>query len=449
MSPTRRRAASIATAGATALLLAAVPVGARAAWTAPQDLGPLAQAGRSSALASNARGDAVAVLQSPGGAISVARARAHGAFGAPVTIAAKGYGPRVAIDERGVALIAFGYLDGTIDEPLDLREDPCCEGVKVAVWRPGHRPTRPRAVRRRGIVTVLGPLAATRGHRGVLIGRDRYGSPAPVRLVPVTLDGRLGRLRTVANASWTPTTLQWVGGRAVAGLARTLRRGGTRLAAARQRRGGAFNAVRTFATATRVSDFSRDSRQLAMAADGRGGQVAVYRAGRTPALRLVVARKPLAGRVRSDVLVRGRATYVKIAAPAVARDGSIVAPWVRRAPGGAAGFGKEHAYVTTRSAGGRLVTTRLLGPVTSVNEQAAAAAPRGRGAVSSDRIAGRSGIVTTLVALRAGRPLPGTPFAVSQNVFGIEPTRLTGNPQDPVRALFSVRGRALSTLLAP
>lgn len=186
-----------------------------------------------------------------------------------------------------------------------------------------------------------------------------------------------------------------------------------------------------------------------MTADGRGGQVAVWRAGTSPDRRVVVARKPLAGRVRSDVVVRGRASYVKIAAPAIARDGSIVAPWVRRVPARAAGFGKEYGYVTTRSARGRLVTTRLLGPVTSVNEQAAAVAPGGRGAVSADHIDGRAGIVTSLFALRAGRPLATPQFEVSQSLLGIAPTNLTGNQQDPARALFSLAGRARATRLEP
>ena len=79
--------AALASAGA------AGPAGGRASWTPAQDLGPVGgETFSNTALASNDRGDAVAVLSTSAG-IFVRRASAGQAFSAPRRIAASGFRP--------------------------------------------------------------------------------------------------------------------------------------------------------------------------------------------------------------------------------------------------------------------------------------------------------------------------------------------------------------------
>jgi hypothetical protein len=440
MNPARRRRRlrfAVVAAGVV------VPTTATAAWTPPQDVLPNRCCASPAALASNARGDAVAAF-GEFNSLSIARASAHRRFGRRVRISSRGYsGASVAIDEGGVALIAFTYDDETDPGHLEGRgDDGCCTGVKVVVWRPGRRPTRPRAIFAPGTSTLLGAVAATRGRRGVLVVAERgtavYGSGrrAPVQLARVRLDGRIGRLRTVANSNWSPTTLQWTRGRAVAGLMRPRGGQGIDLGFARQGSRGTFLDVRRFERIARApSDVL--SRAVEMTADGRGGQVAVWRRARGTRREILLGRVSLAGRLRATVLASGEpTTEFLFAAPAVARDRWIVVGWAQ------ADTSARSAWVTTRSPRGRLVTRRTLGStrggpvVRPVEALSAAAAPGGGGAVSVDFDRPR-GWATRIVGLRGGRPLPGAVLEARSDMPHRR-TLLTGNLLDPARALFEI-----------
>jgi hypothetical protein len=445
---TRRLTAALAVTMAALATAAPSEAAAAPAWTSPQDLG---EAGgdflSDSALASNDRGDAVVVVARTTG-VFAARARAHEGFAALRRIARSGSRPSVAIDPRGIAVIAFDYFDGT-HEATDLRDDDCCTGVKVGVWRPGHAPTRPRAVRRRGISTQLGAIAATRGHRGVLVAGDPYSATTndTPQLAPMRLDGRIGALRAVAKAGWIPTTLQWVGGRAVAGLARSGDGHGTQIAVARQRRDRRFNAPRVFVRLTgqlATSYLNSKLAALQMTPDGHGGQIAVYQRGKRPHLRIALSRKPLEGRARTSIVQRGPARGVKLTPPARARDGSIAFAWARG--GGSPGY-RETPYVTTRSRLGRLRTARLLDGVSSVEELAVAAAPGGAGAVGVRGTIGLTSDPARILALGEGVPLPAVGLQIAITQFATTSIVLSANARDPARAVYEVGGRAFATLL--
>lgn len=149
--------------------------------------------------------------------VAVARARAHGRFGRRIRIARGGSDPKVAIDERGTALISFAYFDKSAGEFPEDRGDTCCMGAKVAVWRRERsRPTAPRAVTRRGVTAEVNAVAARQGRRGVLYTEFAgYRLPSnPVRFAPVRVDGRLGQARVIAGNGLTGATLQFSGGRA-------------------------------------------------------------------------------------------------------------------------------------------------------------------------------------------------------------------------------------------
>lgn len=446
---TRRTSTALATAIAAFAASAGQATAAAPGWTPPQDLGAVgSDFGAGSALASNDRGDAVAVITT-GTSVLVARASANRAFAAPVRIAAANEGrPRVAIDERGVALLAFDYADGT-HEATDFRDDDCCTGVKVSVWRPAHRPTTPRAVRRRGIPTTLGAIAATRGHRGVLVAGDEFGDPEPVRFVPVRIDGRLGTVRTVANTTWTPMTLQWVAGRAIAGLARAGDGRGTQIAVARQRRDQRFAAPHSFVKLTGqlgLSYYDSSLSALTMTPDGRGGQIAAYQRGKRPNLRIALSRKPLNGRVRTSTVRRGPARAVKLTPPVRARDGWIAFAWARR--GGAPGY-LETAYVTTRSPAGRLATAALASPATFASDLAVSVAPGGGGAVGVGTIVALQGTRAAILALAGGRPQPAGALDLGLSRATATSTVLSSNARDPARAVVQLGGRAFATRLAP
>ncbi|MDP2710474.1 MAG: hypothetical protein Q8O56_04585 [Solirubrobacteraceae bacterium] len=445
MSPARclvLLAAAVAAAVAAPTAAFASASGSARGWSVAQDILPNRCCASPVAIASNARGDAVAVF-SEGGGLTIARARANRRFGQRVRIASASYSEaRVAIDQRGVALVAFTFEDGSTPPAREDRfgMSGCCTGVRVVVWRPGQRPTTARAIFARGTSSVLGAVAATHGRRGVLVAGDPsrpehdLRPTAPVRLVTVGLDGRIGARRTVANRSWTPTTLQWVGRRAVAGLMRNGGGGRLDLGIARQGSGSAFLPAKRFARFARVPDPLRGS-EVEMTADGRGGQVAVWRRVTRSGLRLVVARASLGGQLRTNVVGRGFPAALTIAAPAVASDGGIVVPW-----GQVDADRSRSAHVTTRSPRGALATRRILaptrttGPGLAFDSLAAAAAPGGRGAVAVDRTVGFSAR-TRLVGLRGGRPATGTVLDLRTGPTGHR-TLLTGNRRDPARALF-------------
>lgn len=433
-------AAVVAVAAPTAA--AASASGSARGWSVAQDILPNRCCASPVAIASNARGDAVAVF-SEGGGLTIARARANRRFGQRVRIASASYPEaRVALDQRGVALVAFTFEDGSTRPAHEDRfgMTGCCTGVSVVVWRPGQRPTRPRAITARGTSAILGAVAATHGRRGVLVAGDpsrpehSIRPTGPVRLVAVGLDGRIGTRRTVANRSWTPVTLQWVGRRAVAGLMRNSGGGRLDLGIARQGSGSAFLPAKRFARFARVPDPLLGS-EVEMTADGRGGQVAVWRRITPVGLRLVLARASLGGRLRTNVVGRGFPASLMIAAPAVASDGGIVLPW-----GQIDADQSRSAHVTTRSPRGRLVTRRILEPTRTAGRAlafdslAAAAAPGGRGAVAIDRTVGFSAR-TRLVGLRGGRSATGAVLDLRTGSSSHR-TLLTGNRRDPARALF-------------
>ncbi len=432
-----------------AALASAGPAHAAApSWTTPQDLGAIGgETISNTALATNDRRDAVAVL-STAGAIFAARATAGRPFSTPRPISSSGFRPKVAIDSRGVALIAFSYDDGT-RVTSDLRDDDCCTGVRVSVWQPGRSPTPSRAVTRRGTSTQLGAVAATRGHRGVLIAGEEFTDSAedPARLVPVRIDGRLGATRRVAGSDWSPLTLQWTRERAIAGLVRISKGRGTELAVARQGRSLRFAAPRNFVRLTgqlSLSYYNSSLSELTMSPDGRGGQIAAYQRGKRPQLRLAITRKSLNGRARSSFVQRGPDRALKVTPPARARDGWIAVAWARR--GGPPAYA-EHAYVTTRSPAGRLRTTALPTAVNYFSTLAVGVAPGGAGAVGVGGSVPRLGAQARVVALAGGRPQQAIGF-------GVGPTRLTGgsivigsNARERARAVFEFAGRAFATRL--
>ncbi len=447
----KQRSCTVLAAVVAALLAAASPAGAAApTWTSPQDLGATqGDAISNTALASNDRGDAVAVVSKPDG-VYVARASARRAFSAPRRIASSGFRPRVAIDSRGVALVAFSYLDGS-HVATDLRDDDCCTGVRVSVWQPGRAPTRSRAVRPRGSSTQLGAIAATRGHRGVLIAGEEFSDNAedPPRLVPVRIDGRLGTARKVAPTGWSPLTLQWRQARAIAGLVRISKKRGTELAVARQRRNLAFNAPRDFVRLTgqlSLSYFDTGLSELTMSPDGHGGQIAAYQRGKRPNLRLAITRKSLDGRARTSFVQRGPDRALKATAPARARDGSIAVAWARR--GGAPAYG-EHAYVTVRAPSGRVTTTALPSPASFFDALAVGVAPGGAGAVGVGGSVPRMGLQVSLAALAGGRPLPAPALGFGPGRFTTTSISISSNARDPARAVFEFGGRAFAARLQP
>jgi hypothetical protein len=432
MSPARRLCLLAVLAAST--LLPAAAAATTHGWT------PVRRAVKTdcctpAAIASNARGDVVAAFSDSGG-LSVARARAHGAFGARVRIPAADYpSSRVAIDSRGVALIAFTYDDGTEPGYFEGRDEGCCTGVKVVVWRPGHRPTAPRTVFPRGSATSLAAIAATRGHRGVLVagqaGADTFDHADPT-FVPVRLDGRIATRRVVSSRGWAPATLQWVHGRAVVGLTRSSD-DQSELGVARQsRRSDAFGAVRRFGRITQApTDYATPA--LRMIADGRGGHVAVWRRASSPGQQLFLGRASLGGPLHATLIRRDIQGQLRFGDPAVASDRWIVLAW------GQSDDASRTGYVTTRSPRGRVVTSRIGGLnvgdgyVVPFSEPLAAAAPGGRGAVALQR---RTLMTDGMrfVGLRAGRPLPGAVLDVRDaDSYG---TVLTANRRDPARALF-------------
>jgi len=401
--------------------------------------------GTPQSIASNARGDVVAVFSDNGG-LSVARARAHRAFGARVRILRAADYPRssVAIDSRGVAIIAFTYEDGTAPALFEGRDSSCCFGVRVVVWRPGRRPTTARTVFPRGSATTLVTVAATRGRRGVLVagepGRATFNnSDGLPTFVPVGLDGRLGTRRLVARRGWAPATLQWRRGRAVVGLTRAGSDAVDVGVARQRRRSDAFGPMRRVARLTHApKDYPPEYSDpvVRMAPDGHGGQVVLWRRVTSTGVSLLLGRASIDGPLRRTIINRKIKGTLSFSDPAVASDGWIVAAW------GQSDTTARQGYVTTRSPRGRLVTSEIRGVSVGVGYDGnvapfsdppmAAAAPGGGGAVALQR-GSRSAAGMRFVGLRAGRPLAGAVL----DVPGAESysTLLTANRRDPGRVL--------------
>jgi len=407
---------------------------ASAAWSPAQQLSTRGADDPDAGLASNARGDAV-LAYSDGRGVWAVRAAAHRGFGRPERISGGGGYPLVAIDEQGVVLVALTYDDESYDGGSNP-EGACCLGVKVSVWRPGHRPSRPRAILPEGSSPTPVAIAAGSGRRGLVINAEGAG---PVRFVPVSINGRVGRLRAVAAFTWEPSTLAFVDGRAVVGLIRREHYGLTTLATARQRPGGTFAPEQRFVrTGMSLGISLDDDREVDMSADGRGGQVAVWVRGRGRRLGFVVTRKPFSGQARSVAVApaAGSATRLFFSTPAVAIDGSIVLPWVRVPK-----RGLHVAYCFVQRPDGSVTNTRLPGG-SEVLDLVGAAAPGGSGAVVVQTVD-----ATTVAAIRYGRPRLRESLGATIRTTRFGAVWLTGNGLDPARAVFHRRSRRFASLL--
>lgn len=438
---------------ACGLLAAAVPAVAGAQWTAPQQLGPAGFASDDTALASNDRGNAVTAF-SQDGDIRIARATAGAPFEPAITVGNQGRAPRVAIDARGVALIAWEYDDQTVNGiPNERGTTTCCLGTKVVVWRPGHAPTRPRVVRRRGLITRLGPLAAVSGRRGLLVqtvsfnrktGEETEGA---LQFAPVGIDGRPGTRRNVVRSTWQGASLQFHGGRAVVGLVRE-RSPTTRLAVRSQRSTGAFGALRVFLRVPERLVFNGGSpwtAEVVMAPDGRGGQVAALTRGTINRRFLQLVRKPRAGRLRSVVVRRGPARNLRVSMPAASPDGWAAVAFARvSAPQSTSATG----YVVALRPSGRSIVTRVAQsavfalPAVAVGRDGAGAA----GFVGGDFAPGTSSPSrASFVPLAAGLPQPSAALVRDATETGIQNIVMTSNRRDRARVVWEEGRRILSS----
>jgi len=441
---------------ACSLLGAAAPAVAGAAWTAPQDLGPTGFGSASTSLASNDRGDAVTAFSQPG-AIRIARATAGAAFGPSVGVSTDGTVPRVAIDARGVALIAWEYQDGAVNGvPDDFRgTTTCCTGTKVIVWRPGQLPTRAHVIRRRGLITRLGPVAAISGRRGLLVqtasfnrtsGEESRGS---LQFAPIRLDGRPGKRRNVVRSNWVGASLQFSGGRAVVGLIGQ-GRASTRLALRSQRASGTFGTIRVFRTVPEQLESYGGSTKFAeirMAPDGRGGQLAVMQRGRRPKQFVQFIRKPRTGRLRSITVRRGPAENFRFSRPAASPDGWSAVAFARRPKiTELDGVG----YVLAVSPNGRSFVTRvtasdpLSGPAVSVTRGGTGAA----GFIDGRNVPfGASVTRASFVPLTRGLPRLPAALIIDRAAVAIDNVVMTSNRRDRARVVWEEGGRVLASRL--
>ncbi len=442
---------------ACALLGAAAPAVAGAAWTAPQDLGPTGFGSATTSLASNDRGDAVTAFSHPGG-IRIARATAGAAFGPSVGVSTD-YGTvtRVAIDARGVALIAWEYQDGAVNGvPDDFRgTTTCCTGTKVIVWRPGQLPTRAHVIRRRALITRLGHVAAVSGRRGLLVqtssfnrtsGEEGRGS---LQFAPIRLDGRPGKRRNVVRSNWVGASLQFSGGRAVVGLIGQ-RRASTPLALRSQRASGTFGTIRVFRTVPEKIesyDGSTEFAKILMAPDGRGGQLAVMQRGRRPKQFVQFIRKPRTGRLRSITVRRGPAEDFRFSRPAASPDGWSAVAFARRPKITEL---DSVGYVLAVSPNGRSFVTR----VTASEQSSGPAVSVTRGGTgAAGFIDGRSvpfgAFVTRASFVPLTRGLPRLPAAliIDRAAVAIDNVVMTSNRRDRARVVWEEGGRVLASRL--
>jgi opacity protein-like surface antigen len=447
-----RRRLLLANACACALFAAAAPAAAGAAWTAPQDLGPAGFSYNDTALASNDRGDAVTAFSQSRG-IRIARAAPGAPFGASITVSTDGESPRVAIDARGVALIAWSYDDGSISESDGFRGTlNCCQRTKVVVWRPGHAPTRAHVARRAGLIARLGAVAAVSGRRGVLITTSRFDetdgseSGGGLEFVPIRIDGRAGRVRTVLRSAWQGTTLQFSRGRAIVGLMDG--DGPTRLAVRSQRASGAFGTLRVFLRVPEKLEYysgSPNFSDVLMSPDGRGGQLAVLERGKRPKLAVQLVRKPRLGRLRSVLVRRGPAENFELSPPVASSDGWLAVAFNRvPAVTDLTNFG----YALVVAPNGRAIVSQLSA---GVSENPAVSLTRGGVGVAAS-VGER--MTATALLLRAsfmpfarGLPQPASALTRDGNGAVIQNVVLTSNRRERARAVWEEAGRVLATRL--
>ena len=451
--PSHHLRALTSAALACAALAAALPAAAGAAWTAPQALGAGDYSGDAVALKSNARGDAVTVLADSRG-VHVARATAGRPFGARLRIDTDGLTPQVAIDGRGVALIAWEYDDGSFFGPDDFRGyTSCCIGTKVVVWRPGRRPSPARLVRPRGVITRLGQIAAVSGRRGLLVraaGDDEYVQGA-LQFVPVGLDGRPGRRRTVPARDLSAGSLGFARGRAVVGLVDA--RGPSRLGVRSQRAGGSFGALRVFWRGSQKLDVSEEYPDLSavrLASDGRGGQLAAVLRGRRPNMYVQLVRKPRGARARTFTVRRGRANDFIFGELSASPDGwtalAFVRHWTSTTSLEAVGF------VLTVSPSDRIRVVRATATLNSVGGYAASVTRGGAGAAGFSGWHAQ-GPFAPAIFRASFEPLAGGRLNAAGTLLRgpsddlIIGVAMTSNPRDRARAVWHEGGHVLASRL--
>ena len=452
--PSSHHARALASAAlACATLAAALPAAAGAAWTPPQDLGIVDYLSGDVALESNARGDAVAAFASSRG-MYVARATAGEPFGARVRIDSEGFSaPHVAIDARGVALIAWEYDDGSFYGPDEDRGfTSCCTGTKVLVWQPGRRPSPARLVRPRGLITYAGPVAAVSGRRGMLVraaGADQDQQGA-LQFVPIRLDGRPGKRRTIPGRDWDGGSLGFVGGRAIAGL--TDPRGPTRLGVRSQRANGTFGALRVFLSVPERIDSHNTSllfADLRMASDERGGQLAVLERGRRPNRHLQLIVKPRGARVQRFNVRRGPADDFFVGAPSASPDGWTALAFARPQTVGAP---DSVGYVVTVSPSGRM----RISQATTLSSVAGYAASVTRGGAGAAAFSGYRTVPpvfagpeshASFTPLAGGRLRPAGTFVRGPTEELISGVATTSNPRDRARVVWQESGHVLAIRL--
>ncbi|HEX8102150.1 MAG TPA: hypothetical protein VF533_06040, partial [Solirubrobacteraceae bacterium] len=152
------------------------------------------------AAAGNGRGDAVVAFRNRRGVLYTAFASRGGRFGRPRPVRGGRVGRdpeaiRVAIDERGDALIAWTSDDASYDPDPLSRDEGCCYRVRAFVRRRSERLTRVRTINRRGDSAALIDADAARGRFG-LLWQD-YEAEAVARLAVGGVSGRFGQRRTL------------------------------------------------------------------------------------------------------------------------------------------------------------------------------------------------------------------------------------------------------------
>jgi hypothetical protein len=302
-------------------------------------------------------------------------------------------------------------------------------------------------VRRAGRHAIAAQVAAVTGRRGVVVDTfNRQRTAGSAQFVPVRLDGRLGKARTVVRRKWSEASLQFVAGRAVVGLVDGS--GPTRLAVRSQRRNGSFGTIRPYRSIPeKVSlGWSPVFAEALVVADGHGGHVAVLQRGKRPRQYLEVVRKPRRGRLRRVVLRPGRAEDYDFSIPSVAPDGWVALAFVREPLiTGLNGFG----YVAAIRPDGHAIVTRLTGntwhfnPAATVTTGGVGAAGFAESFFGPGPYSGRA----AWVALAGGRPATTEVLERTTNGAVVDQGVLTSNRRDRARIVFAQAGRVLASRL--
>ena len=434
-----------------AALACAAPATATAAgWTPPQELGPSGFASYDTAIASNASGDAVTAFSQSRG-MYIARASAGAPFGTALRMDSEGLYPRIAIDARGVALIAWEYDDGSFSGSDGFRGTvTCCTGTKVVVWRPGQAPSPVRVVRRRGLVTRPGPVAAVSGRRGILVraaGSDEE-QLGTMQFVPIRVDGRPGKRRAIGGVHWSRASLQYSGGRAVVGLIDP--RGPSRLALRTQRANGSFGPLRVFLRVPEALIFyelgGTDFNDAQIVPDGRGGQAAVLERGARPHRYLQLVRKRRGAAARTIARQRGRADDFDVSQLSASPDGWTALAYMRRPAITSLDGVVQVVAVSPR---GRIRST----PLTPLGDFSSPAVSVTRGGAGAAGFSGRDlrpggpyRSASSFAPIRGGRPLPAG--ALLRNADGlIGNVVMTSNPRDRARVVWEEGQRVFASRL--